>query len=53
MRSLPATSTPEEYLAPGPTAEVNYEHWRKRCELKRPFVAVIDGQLASLSGARP
>lgn len=24
----------------------NYEHWRKRCELKRPFVAVVDAQVA-------
>lgn len=26
--------------------EVNYEHWRKRCELKRPFVAEVEGQIA-------
>ena len=24
----------------------NVEHWRKRCELKRPFVAVVDGAIA-------
>ena len=26
--------------------EVNYAHWRNRCELKRPFVAVVGGQIA-------
>lgn len=24
----------------------NYEHWKKRCELKRPFVAIVDSQIA-------
>lgn len=24
----------------------NHEHWRKRCELKRPFVAVVDSEIA-------
>jgi putative acetyltransferase len=27
--------------------EPNYEHWRRRCELKRPFVAITD---ATISG---
>lgn len=26
--------------------EVNYEHWKKRCELKRPFVAVPEGEIS-------
>lgn len=26
--------------------EPNPEHWRKRCELKRPFVAVVDSEIA-------
>lgn len=26
--------------------EVNYEHWKRRCELKRPFVAVVDSEIA-------
>jgi GNAT superfamily N-acetyltransferase len=26
--------------------EVNYEHWKKRCELKRPFVAVTDSEIS-------
>lgn len=34
--------TREECLA-WSDVEPNYEHWRKRCELKRPFVAVTDG----------
>jgi putative acetyltransferase len=37
--------TPEQCLA-WADPEVNYEHWRKRCELKRPFVAVVDEQIA-------
>lgn len=26
--------------------EVNYEHWRKRCELKRPFLGIVEGEIA-------
>lgn len=26
--------------------EVNYAHWKNRCELKRPFVAVVGEQIA-------
>jgi GNAT superfamily N-acetyltransferase len=26
--------------------EVNYGHWQRRCELKRPFVAEINGAIA-------
>lgn len=26
--------------------EINYEHWKRRCELKRPFVAVVDSIIA-------
>lgn len=37
--------TPEQCLA-WSDREPNYEHWRKRCELKRPFVAVIDSEVA-------
>jgi ribosomal protein S18 acetylase RimI-like enzyme len=25
--------------------EPNYEHWKRRCELKRPFVFVVDGKI--------
>lgn len=37
--------TPEQCLA-WSDREANYEHWRKRCERKRPFVAVVDGAIA-------
>lgn len=37
--------TPEQCLA-WCAREVNYDHWRKRCELKRPFVAIVDEQVA-------
>jgi len=37
--------TPEQCLA-WSDREPNYEHWRKRCELKRPFVAVVDATVA-------
>ena len=30
----------------GRDREPNLEHWRRRCELKRPFVAVVDGRIA-------
>jgi GNAT superfamily N-acetyltransferase len=26
--------------------DVDYEHWKKRCELKRPFVAVTDSEIS-------
>jgi putative acetyltransferase len=26
--------------------ETNYEHWKKRCELKRPFVAVAGSEIS-------
>ena len=26
--------------------QVNYEHWKKRCEFKRPFVAVTNSQIS-------
>lgn len=26
--------------------EINYDHWQRRCELKRPFVAVENGRIA-------
>jgi hypothetical protein len=35
--------SPEQCLA-WSSREVNYEHWKKRCELKRPFVAVTDSE---------
>lgn len=25
---------------------VNFEHWEKRCAVKQPFVAVVDGEIA-------
>ena len=37
--------TPEQCLA-WSDREPNYEHWRKRCELKRPFVAIVDSEPA-------
>ncbi|AMV16696.1 GNAT family N-acetyltransferase [Planctomyces sp. SH-PL14] len=37
--------TPEQCLA-WSAREVNYEHWRKRCELKRPFLGIVDGEVA-------
>jgi putative acetyltransferase len=37
--------TPEQCLA-WSDREPNYEHWRKRCELKRPFVAIVDSEVA-------
>jgi len=36
----------EEQCLAWASKEVNYEHWEKRCELKRPFVSVMDGQIA-------
>jgi len=26
--------------------EVNYDHWKRRCELKRPFVAITDSEIS-------
>ncbi|MBA4020595.1 MAG: histone acetyltransferase [Pirellula sp.] len=37
--------TPEQCRAWSDRAP-NHEHWRRRCELKRPFVAVADSQMA-------
>lgn len=37
--------TPEQCLA-WSDREPNVEHWKRRCELKRPFVATIDSQIA-------
>jgi len=37
--------TPEQCLA-WSNRHPNYEHWRRRCELKRPFVAIADSQIA-------
>lgn len=37
--------SPEQCLA-WSAREPNYDHWRRRCELKRPFVAVIDSSIA-------
>jgi putative acetyltransferase len=37
--------TPEQCLA-WSDREPNPEHWRKRCERKQPFVAVVDSQIA-------
>ena len=37
--------TPEQCLA-WSDREVNYEHWRRRCELKRPFVAVSGSEIS-------
>ena len=37
--------TPEQCLA-WSDRMANHEYWRKRCELKRPFVAVIDDEIA-------
>ena len=37
--------SPEQCLAWSSKA-VDYGHWKNRCELKRPFVAVVDGQIA-------
>ena len=37
--------TPEQCLA-WSERKPNEEHWRKRCELKRPFVAVTDGEIS-------
>lgn len=37
--------TPEQCLA-WSAREPNYDHWRRRCELKRPFVAVVDSSIA-------
>jgi putative acetyltransferase len=40
-----AVYTPEQCLA-WSDRQPNVEHWKKRCELKRPFVAVEEGELA-------
>lgn len=37
--------TAEQCLA-WSSREPNPEHWRRRCELKRPFVAIIDSQIS-------
>lgn len=37
--------SPEQCLAWASRA-VNYDHWQKRCELKRPFVAVVNSTIA-------
>lgn len=37
--------SPEQCLA-WASRTVNYDHWKKRCELKRPFVAVVDATIA-------
>ncbi len=37
--------TLEECLA-WTSREVNYEHWKKRCELKRPFVSVTGSEIS-------
>lgn len=36
----------EEQCLAWSAREPNYDHWRRRCELKRPFVAVIDSSIA-------
>jgi putative acetyltransferase len=40
-----AVYTPEQCLAWSERVP-NVEHWQKRCELKRPFVAVVDDTIA-------
>lgn len=40
-----ADYTDEQCLA-WASKEVNYAHWKSRCELKRPFVAVKNDQIA-------
>jgi ribosomal protein S18 acetylase RimI-like enzyme len=40
-----AAYTPEQCLA-WSAREPNYDHWQRRCELKRPFVAIADGEVA-------
>jgi GNAT superfamily N-acetyltransferase len=37
--------TPEQCLA-WSAKEPNPEHWRHRCEIKRPFVAITDGEIS-------
>jgi len=37
--------TPEQILA-WSAREVNYEHWKKRYELKRPFLGIVGGEVA-------
>ncbi len=37
--------TPEQCLA-WSDRRPNVAHWQRRCELKRPFVAVVDGEIA-------
>lgn len=37
--------SPEQCLA-WASRTVNYDHWRRRCELKRPFVAVVNSTIA-------
>jgi ribosomal protein S18 acetylase RimI-like enzyme len=37
--------TPEQCLA-WSGRQPNVDHWRRRCEFKRPFVAVVDHQIA-------
>ena len=37
--------TPEQCLA-WSDREPNPEHWKKRCERKRPFVAIMDSEIA-------
>ncbi len=40
-----AAYTPEQCLA-WSDRQPNVEHWRRRCELKRPFVAIVDQKVA-------
>ena len=37
--------TPEQCLA-WASLQINYDHWKRRCELKRPFVAVTDSEIS-------
>lgn len=41
-----AVYTPEQCLAWSARAP-NYDHWQKRCELKRPFIATVEGEAAA------
>lgn len=36
----------EEQCLAWSAKEANYAHWKARCEMKRPFVAVKDGKIA-------
>jgi putative acetyltransferase len=40
-----AVYTPEQCLA-WAARRPNHDHWKNRCELKRPFVAVVESEIA-------